>query len=68
MSQASARGRLEEGFTEIVAVQDNNGSAQITVPCDAAEQLGIEPGEKVLVTGGEGDESLKVKPASALLD
>lgn len=68
MSQASARGRLEEGFTEIVSVQNNNGSAQITVPCDAAEQLEIEPGEKILIMGNEGDGSLTLKPASSLLE
>lgn len=68
MSQASARGQLQEDITDIVTVQDNNGSAQITIPAEAVDDLDIEKGDGVLVTGNEGDRALKLKPSSALLD
>jgi bifunctional DNA-binding transcriptional regulator/antitoxin component of YhaV-PrlF toxin-antitoxin module len=68
MSQATAGGQLQEDITEIVKVQDNNGCNQITIPIDAVEDLDIDKGDGVLVTGNEGDRSLKLKPSSALLD
>lgn len=68
MSQATAGGQLQGDITEIVTVQDNNGSAQVTIPADAVDALDIEKGDGVLVTGNEGDRSLKLKPSSALLD
>lgn len=68
MSQATAGGELQEDITEIVKVQDNNGCSQVTIPVEAVDDLDIEKGEGVLVTGKEGDRSLTLEPSSALLD
>jgi hypothetical protein len=57
-----------DDVTKIVSVQDRNGSAQITIPVEAVDGLGIKKGDGVLVTGEAGDTSLEVKPTAGLFE
>lgn len=68
MSQAAERRRLQDDITAIVKVQDNNGCSQITVPVDVTEDLDLEEGDRVFISGAEGEQSVSVKPASTLVD
>ncbi|MFD1599359.1 hypothetical protein [Halobellus rarus] len=68
MSQTSKGGELQDDVAKIVSVQDKNGSAQITIPVEAVDGLGIEKGDGVLVKGEAGDTSLEVKPTAGLFD
>ena len=55
-------GTLSDDVAKTRAAVDQNGSVTIIMPKDAADDLGIEPGEPVFWIGREGDDSLEVRP------
>ena len=66
MSQSKAQGRLNSDVAEINSAQDRNGSITVTVPADAVGDLGIDAGDGLLITGSEGDSTLKLQPTAGL--
>jgi len=58
-------GTLSDDVAATRAAVDQNGCVTIIMPKDAADDLGIEPGESVFWTGREGDDSLEVGPLDA---
>jgi len=66
MSQFKDRGRLNSDVAEINSAQDRNGSITVTIPADAARELGISAGDGVLITGSEDDSTLELQPTASL--
>jgi predicted lysophospholipase L1 biosynthesis ABC-type transport system permease subunit len=53
-------GELEATEAEFRTAVDNNGSTSVAIPADMADQLGIEPGDRILFCGREGEDRIEI--------
>lgn len=60
-------GELKDDLLESRSVVEGNGSVTVTLPSEAAEDLDINPGDRVVFTGSEGDRSLEVQTTETIL-
>jgi hypothetical protein len=57
---------LGDDVVETRTAQEGDGVISVTIPADAARDLGIQAGQNVLFVGEKGDDSLKIQPATAV--
>ena len=62
-------GELTDSLVQAVKVQEGDGVYTITLPKDAAQDLGFKKGDQALYRGKRGDKTLRVgKPENVLND
>jgi len=66
--QHGTNGTLSEDVMECMSVQKNDGTYNISLPKGAAEDLGLEKSDRVLITGQEDSRSLSLQPSDAVLN
>lgn len=59
---------LQRDITEVRKVQEHGGSLTITIPKISADDLGIERGDHLIITGKQGSPTLRAgKPDDLLI-
>lgn len=59
-------GELTDDIVTTAIAQGRGGSVQVSIPKAGAEDLGIEEGDSVLITGQQGDSSLELQPSGTV--
>ncbi|NHN59815.1 MULTISPECIES: AbrB/MazE/SpoVT family DNA-binding domain-containing protein [Halorussus] len=66
-SERNTGGLLSKNVMESMIVQQNDGTYHVSLPKGAVEDLGLQKGDRVLITGPEGERTLQLRPSGAVL-